>query len=406
MGILHKLRRLRSYRYDVPWCVPDWDWRELRAALRAIGTLSVVHGSAPEHFAEEVKNRLGRRFAVGAGRGRDAIYIALRALHLQPGDEVVIPSYVCASVRDAVALAGATPVFADVDETMHLSARSVEAALTPRTRMVIAPHLFGNSAPVEEIESLLHSRGGIALLDDAAQGLGCRRAGRSAGSFGDFSLVCGGPGKPLASTGGALLLMDDPEHYHEALQVRLLPESAWAILRRVAAFWIWRRLRRHTLPLAVVWERILGEGQPEERAHCLNNLEAAILSIQLDKLAETRSRRELTARTWADAFNRLEWRTISDLGGDAMVLKLVVLLQPNGPSIADAIRDFGSAGIECQRGYVPCHLQQGSIVKVSLPVTEALWERVLCVPVESPPRNRQKLDSLFSAYSKTDRDGT
>ena len=102
--------------------------------------------------------------------------LALRALGLGSGDEVILPSYICRSAVEGVQGVGAVPVFADVGSDLHLTAETVRGAITPRTKAVIVAHLFGKAAPVDRIERSLRGTG-IALIDDAAQSLGARCAG-------------------------------------------------------------------------------------------------------------------------------------------------------------------------------------------------------------------------------------
>ena len=193
-------------------------------------------------LADEVKSLLGRNFAVPVARGRDALWLALRCLEVRREDEIVMPSYVCRSVLEAVVMSGATPVFADVSSGLHVTAATVAAALTPQTRCVIVPHLFGDLAPISEIESLLRRRN-IALIDDAAQGFGAQCAGRKLGAFGEFGVVGGGPGESLATLPGGVLVMDAPEYYERATRVSLPLDSANRILKRALKFWIYRCFR-------------------------------------------------------------------------------------------------------------------------------------------------------------------
>src|SRR3954467_4069072 len=119
-------------------------------------------------FEEEFARYCGARHAVGVANGTDAIVIALRALGIGPGDDVVVPSFTFYASAEAIALTGARPVFCDVDpRTFCVTPESVRAALTPRTKAVLVVHLFGNVAPVEEIEAL-----GVPVVEDAAQALG------------------------------------------------------------------------------------------------------------------------------------------------------------------------------------------------------------------------------------------
>ncbi len=395
-AMLRKLLRLRSYWFQVPWCVPPWGWREFRITIGCVLQGAVARGPTPERFASTVKALLGRKFAIPAGRGRDALWLALRALEVEADDEVVIPSYICPSVLEAVWMSGARPVFADVDESLHVTGKSIEAVLSPKTRCVIVPHLFGNCARIEEIEPLLR-RCGIPLIDDAAQSFGARRAGRWTGSFGEFGVVCGGPGKPLAVPYGAVLVMDDAALYRAATRIALPTEHASAVLRRVLGFWFWRRFRRYTVVLEKIADYYFGDSRADPAAHALSNLEAALLCEQVRKLERQRAIRQDAARRWLTILAPLGWRNLSDLGSDAMTVKLILLSPESGPDMAEILEAFAQAGIECQAGYTPRHHQVSPAA--SVPVTESIWARVLCIPVDAPPGDIRRLERLVGRWS-------
>jgi dTDP-3-amino-3,4,6-trideoxy-alpha-D-glucose transaminase len=142
---------------------------ELRAAVeRVLDSERYILGPEVKAFEQEFASYCGAAEAVGVANGTDALTIALRAMGVGPGDEVVVPSFTFYASAEAIPPTGATPVFCDIDpETYCVTAATVKAALTPRTRAVIAVHLFGNVAPVAEIEAL-----GVPVLEDAAQAAG------------------------------------------------------------------------------------------------------------------------------------------------------------------------------------------------------------------------------------------
>ena len=129
---------------------------ELRAAIeRVLDSERYILGPEVGAFEQEFAAYCGAEHAVGVANGTDAITIALRAMGVGPGDEVVVPSFTFYASAEAIPPTGATPVFCDIDpETYCVTAETVRAALTPRTKAVIAVHLFGNVAPVAEIEAL------------------------------------------------------------------------------------------------------------------------------------------------------------------------------------------------------------------------------------------------------------
>src|SRR6478752_5369333 len=138
---------------------------EIRAKVTAILDAGVyVLGPEVRAFEQEFASYIGADHAVGVANGTDALVLALRALGVGPGDEVIVPSFTFYASAEAIPHTGATPVFCDVDpDTMCVTADTVRAVLSPRTKAVIVVHLFGNVAPVAEIEAL-----GVPVLEDAA----------------------------------------------------------------------------------------------------------------------------------------------------------------------------------------------------------------------------------------------
>jgi dTDP-3-amino-3,4,6-trideoxy-alpha-D-glucose transaminase len=174
---------------------------ELRAAVaRVLDSGRYILGPEVAAFEREFAAHCGAAHAVGVANGTDAITIALRAMGVGPGDEVVVPSFTFYASAEAIPPTGATPVFCDIDpHTYCVTADTVRAALTPRTKAVIAVHLFGNVAPVGEIEAL-----GVPVLEDAAQAAGSRvSAGRAVVTGGPHASADGSTGRSGGSTGGS-----------------------------------------------------------------------------------------------------------------------------------------------------------------------------------------------------------
>jgi dTDP-3-amino-3,4,6-trideoxy-alpha-D-glucose transaminase len=195
--------------------VPLFDTETPRRALRA-ELRSAVHrvldggrfilGPEVEAFEREWAAYLGARHAIGVANGTEAITIALRALGVGPGDEVVVPSFTFWASAEAIPPTGARPVFCDVDpDTFLVTPETVRAALTPRTKAVIAVHLFGNVAPVAEIEAL-----GVPVLEDAAQAAGSTGATGRPGALGTIATFSFYPSKNLGAfgDGGAVTTRD------------------------------------------------------------------------------------------------------------------------------------------------------------------------------------------------------
>jgi dTDP-4-amino-4,6-dideoxygalactose transaminase len=192
---------------------------ELRAAIeRVLDSERYILGPEVEEFEREFAGYCGAAHGVGVANGTDAITIALRAMGVGPGDEVVVPSFSFYASAEAIPPTGASPVFCDVDlGTYCVTGETVEAALTPRTKAVVAVHLFGNLAPIAEIEAL-----GVPVLEDAAQAAGSSCAAGRSGALGRAATFSFFPSKNLACFGdGGMITTADEAIAERARSLRL-----------------------------------------------------------------------------------------------------------------------------------------------------------------------------------------
>ncbi|MCW3031917.1 MAG: Glutamine--scyllo-inositol transaminase [Solirubrobacterales bacterium] len=227
-----------------------------------------ILGPEVEAFESEFASYCGAAHAVGVANGTDAITIALRAMGVGPGDEVVVPSFTFYASAEAIPATGATPVFCDIDpDTYCVTADTVRAALTPRTKAVIAVHLFGNVAPVAEIEAL-----GVPVLEDAAQAAGSTSQDGRPGSLGTAATFSFFPSKNLGCFGdGGIVTTSDPD-----------------LAERV------RVLRFHGSRDKVSYEQIGYNSR-------LDELQAAILRVQLPHLDRLSDGRRAAGRHYEQA---------------------------------------------------------------------------------------------------------
>lgn len=166
-----------------------------------------ILGPEVRAFEEEFATYVGAKHCIGVANGTDALTIALRAIGVGPGDEVVMPSFTFYATAEAAIVAGAQPAFCDIDpETFCVTPEAVKAALTPRTKAIVPVHLFGNVAPVDELREL-----GLPIVEDAAQAAGAERHGVKAGALGDAATFSFFPSKnlPCLGDGGAITTSDD-----------------------------------------------------------------------------------------------------------------------------------------------------------------------------------------------------
>jgi dTDP-3-amino-3,4,6-trideoxy-alpha-D-glucose transaminase len=242
---------------------------ELRAAVtRVLDSERYILGPEVSAFEHEFAAYCGVEHAIGVANGTDAITIALRAMGVGPGDEVVVPSFTFYASAEAIPPTGATPVFCDIDpDTYCVTAETVRAALTPRTKAVIAVHLFGNVAPIAEIEAL-----GVPVLEDAAQAAGSTSPDGRPGSLGTAATFSFFPSKNLGCFGDGGIVTTRDEQVAERA----------------------RTLRFHGSRDKVSYEQVGYNSR-------LDELQAAILRVQLPHLDGWAHGRSAAGRAYQEA---------------------------------------------------------------------------------------------------------
>jgi dTDP-4-amino-4,6-dideoxygalactose transaminase len=308
--------------------------------------------------------------AVGVGSGTEALWLALRAAGLKPGDEVIVPSLTASATAAAVVEAGLRPVFADSrDSDLNLDPGVLETLLTPRTRAVIAVHLYGSPADLTAISAFCHAHG-LTLIEDCAQAHGARHAGRWVGAFGDVAAWSFYPTKNLGAFGdGGLVTSRDPAALD---RVRLLREYGW-------------RERYHSAEHG--WNSRLDE------------IQAALLRVRLTHLlADNDRRRAIAARYRAEL--PLELRGPAPQPGDQGVEHLFVIRHPRRDDLRRALE---SQGIGTAIHYpVPCHLQLAYAPygrgPGSLPVAERAAAEIISLPMY-PELTDDEVDQVISAVT-------
>lgn len=260
----------------IPFADPHAQVVELRteidaAIARVLDRGRYVLGEEVRSFESEFAAWLGTAWSVGVGNGTDAIHVALRALGIGPGDEVILPSLTATATGTAVLQAGAVPVFADVDPVFRtIDPSSIRSRLTSRTRAVIAVHLYGQACDMDSLQDICR-KSSLHLIEDCAQSHGGTYHGRKLGTFGALACFSFYPTKNLGAIGdGGAVAGNDP-----ALQekVRLLREYGW-------------KERYHSSHEG--WNTRLDE------------LQAAILRVKLPRLDADNARR----RAVADRYGR------------------------------------------------------------------------------------------------------
>jgi dTDP-4-amino-4,6-dideoxygalactose transaminase len=190
----------------IPIAAVDREYAALRdkvvpAATSVLESTKFILGPEVTAFEAEVGKYLGGVHAVGCANGTDALVLALRALDIGPGDEVIVPAFTFAATAEAVVLAGATPVFADIEpDTFAIDPRSAASLIGPRTRALLPVHLFGQCARMEPLAALAE-KASLRIVEDAAQAIGARWRGKAAGALGHVAAFSFYPTKNLGAPG-------------------------------------------------------------------------------------------------------------------------------------------------------------------------------------------------------------
>ena len=334
---------------------------ELLAAItRVCDSHRFIGGPEVEQFEREIASYLGVRHAVGLSSGTDALLVALMALGIGPGDEVITPTFSFFATAGCVSRLGATPKLVDIDPlTYNIDPAAAEAAITVRTRAIIPVHLYGQCA---DMDPLLEAAGrsGIPVVEDAAQAIGSTDKGRRAGSMGKAGCFSFFPSKNLGAFGDAGLLTTNDEAF--AHEVRLL--------------------RNHGAEPKYFHKRIGGNFR-------LDALQAAVLRVKLPHLDGWSARRLANA----DRYDRLfresaaaDRITLPARRADARHIFNQYIIRVPGRDLVRARLD--AAGIGSEIYYpVPFHLQECfaplGYRRGDFPVAEAAAAEALALPIYS-----------------------
>jgi len=206
--------------------IEDDDVSEVVETLRS-GWLTT--GPRCKRFEEEVCSYLGTKHALALNSGTAALHLALEAIGLEPGDEVIIPTYTFAATGEAVLYFDARPVLVDVDQrTLNLDPHAVAAAVTERTRAIVSVDIGGLPCDYDPLVGLARE-GGLALIDDAAHAIPARYHGRMIGTIADLTALSFYATKPLSTGEGGMLLTDNPDYAERAAIMSLhgISHDAW-----------------------------------------------------------------------------------------------------------------------------------------------------------------------------------
>jgi dTDP-4-amino-4,6-dideoxygalactose transaminase len=356
--------QIRSIRDDIDASVKQ-----------VIDSAAFVNGPVLQKFESEFAAACDVPFGVGTSSGTTAIHLALLAMEIGPGDEVIVPVNTFIATAEAVIQSGAACVFADVDpDTALLDPDSVERSITPATKAIIAVHLFGQIAPMAALAKIARQHS-LKLLEDAAQAHCATQNGRPAGSLGDCACFSFFPGKNLGAFGDAGMIITGAKDIADRS----------------------RMLRDHGRKDKYFHE-IVGFNER------MDPLQAAILSVKLSHLKQWNAAR----REKASVYNNMLSKSVTPirvLDGNESIYHLYVIKT----SVRDGLKkELQSREIDCGIHYpVPLHLQPAlrflNHKKGDFPNAEMLAETMISLPIFPELTQEQQQFVIDTVNTFTDR---
>ena len=343
----------------------------LTAITDVLASGSYILGNEVLSFEAEFKKYLGSQYAIGVANGTDALQLALRCCELQPSDEVITVAHTASATVTAIIQAGGTPVFVDINpQTYTMDPDLLERALTPRTKAVIPVHIYGHPADMPSIMAFAQDHD-LTVIEDCAQAHGACIAGKSVGTFGDFSCFSFYPTKNLATLGDGGLVVTKTEE-HDA-HIRALREYGWR--------------NKFNSEEAGINSR-------------LDELHAAILRVRLKYLDSQNSKRREIASLYQDGLSNSE---LTLPFADSLAYHVYHLFAVQTIKRDGLVQFLNDRGIFPGVHYpVPAH-QQPAFAKYSpaarLPVTEELSKRIVSLPMY-PTLGHDEVEIIISSIKE------
>ena len=341
----------------------------LAAIAEVIDRGAFAGGPFVAKFEQEFAAFCGVPFACGVGNGTDALWLALLALGVGPGDEVITVPSTFMATAEAITYSGARPVFVDIDEqTYTMDPARLEAAITSRTRAIIPVHLFGQVADMDPLQKIA-ARHGLPIVEDACQAHGAAYKGRLAGAFGAAGCFSFYPGKNLGAFGEAGAVVTSSAELHQQIQA----------------------LRDH--------------GQTRKYHHAyigwnarMDGIQGAVLALKLQHLARNNDARRAHARAYDQALSSVEEViTPTEAPCGRHVYHLYVVRVKNRNRVLEAL---AARGVQCGIHYpIPVHLQEAYAVlghrRGAFPVAEHCADEFLSLPM-FPELTPEQLETVVT----------
>jgi dTDP-4-amino-4,6-dideoxygalactose transaminase len=327
---------------------------ELDAAVaRVMESGHYILGPELDKFEKDFATFLGAKYTVGCASGTEAIYLALAACDVGPGDEVLVVAHTAVPTISAISMTGATPVFVDIKASTYVMRETeLEAKITPKTKVIIPVHLYGHMAEMETIMKVA-AKHGLKVMEDVAQATGATYRGQTAGTIGDYGAFSFYPSKNLGAFGdGGAVSTNSEENYKKLVMLRNYGQS-----------------KRYYHDIVGINSR-------------LDEIQCAILGAQLPYVHEWNDRRREIADRYTAGLKDVVITPVEQ-PGCKHVYHLYVIQTPYRDELQEYLLE---RGIQCLIHYpIPAHLQQAysflGYKPGTLPTTEHVVKRILSLPM-------------------------
>lgn len=339
----------------IPWAKPTFGGNEQEYVSEAIASTWISGGRFVDGFEREFGKFVGSRHAVTSSNGTTALHMALLALSVGPGDEVVVPGFAFMAAANVSLHLGAKPVFTDVDPaTWCMTARNAEKCLSPRTKAIVPVHTYGNVCAMDEVMTLAKSRS-VVVVEDAAEAFGSRYKGRQAGSIAELGTFSFHATKTITTGEGGMVITDSTE-----------------LRDRMSLF------RNHGMSRTRYWHEVPGHN------FRMTNLQAAMGCAQLERMDEFVSERRRIYDSYRRCLSKISGVTMQDFSPDVepVVWAIAVKLDPRAyPQGRDEVmRRLDEAGIETRNGFYSASMLHHIYDCDRLPICEDLSRQVISLP--------------------------
>jgi dTDP-4-amino-4,6-dideoxygalactose transaminase len=352
--------------------------QEIQDAIRdVLNSGWYVLGDFVAKFESEFAAFLGARFCVGVGNGTDALSLALKAVGIRPGDEVITVSHTAVATVAAIEQVGAVPVFADIDPiTRCIDPSCIVALVSEKSRAIIPVHIYGQPAPMEEIIPIARQHH-LNVIEDCAQAHGAEISGQKVGTFGDAATFSFYPTKNLGALGDGGAVVTNTADI--AQSIKELREYGWKD-RYISAF-------------------------PGMNSR-LDEIQAAVLGVKLPYLEGDTARRRSIADHYRNAIENQHVAPPPQVEGTDHAMHLFVLESENRESFRSFLKD---AGVGTAVHYpMPIHKQPAYLGRIRgsdrLAFTENLYKRIVSLPMY-PELTDGQVDKICTTIKKWDQTG-